>query len=71
MSEIGDVKPNYKLQPVVLYIEQRLECDTCGALAVILSLREVGREDDGERILARNAYCQDCWHNFINEEDDE
>ena len=69
MSETDEERPNYKLQPVVLYIEQRLECDICGALAVILSLRVVGHDDDGERILGRNAYCQECWHNFINEDD--
>lgn len=62
--------PNYKLQPVILHIEKRLECQTCHALAVIVSMSVSGKDRDGDDIFDYKAYCQDCWHNFINEDED-
>ena len=63
--------PNHKLQPVVLIIPTRLECDTCRALAVFVGMDIAEESNEVEKIFTYRAYCQDCWHNAVHEDDKE
>lgn len=65
---IDEEVPDHKLQPMVLVIPKCMECDTCGALAVVLTFEK--ENEDSERYTGYEAYCQACWHKAVTEDEE-
>jgi hypothetical protein len=59
----------HKWQPVMLVLDERLECGVCGALAIFVVLLDRTRGAEGKEDFDYTAWCQFCW--VKAEEEDE
>lgn len=61
-----------KWQPVMLLLDERLECD-CGALAVFVSLLQPEDKEQKEekKDMHYKSFCQPCFERAQHEEDDD
>ncbi len=60
-----------KWQPVMLILDERLECD-CGALVVFVSLlqpEDVVEQEEGKRDMHYKSFCQSCFEKAQEEEE--
>lgn len=67
MSENETIEATAKWQPMMLILDSRLECTTCGALAVFLT----GKISESEQNILEKAdtWCFECYRK--NQEADE
>ena len=50
-----------KWQPVMLVVNQRIECD-CGSMAIFIVLDDMERDGEGKFTnWSYSAWCQSCW----------
>ena len=54
-------------QSVMLVLNERLECDECGALALFIMLDDAEGNGD-ERVRSYSAWCRDCFFKDTVEE---
>lgn len=65
MSEILEYTDRW--QPIMLILDRRLDCSTCGAVAIFLTAKV--SEDDRNILEKADTWCFECYRRHLEEDE--